>query len=102
MIHARFACRGFLTRMVYLNLDIIVEIHHSGREPSNCVTEYTVPFAQLLVWGCVGTAQKIFGSFCEAGGHRVGFHVMQVINSCWHIAFNCHLSAKIKILLVKL
>ena len=26
--------RGFLTRMVYLKHDYIVEIHHSGREPS--------------------------------------------------------------------
>ena len=35
----------------------------------------------------------IFGSFSEAGGHRVVVHVTQVIQIVQHLLFNCYLSA---------
>ena len=42
------------------------------------------------------------GSFSEAGSHRVGLQGTGVINIDRHLSFNCYLSAKVKILLVKL
>ena len=44
----------------------------------------------------------LFWSFSEAGGHLVGFYVARVIRIVRHLPFSCHLSAKVKILLVKL